>query len=186
MLFAADDGEHGRELWVTDGTADGTQLYADIWAGPSSSDPTDLAAVDTLLYFSANDGLRGRELWRSETSPVLIPGDVNGDHVVDALDIDAVYAAVAAGSKDPIYDVNNDELVNDDDATYLVEEILQTRHGDADLNGRVDFLDFLALSRHYGKQQNTSWSEGDFDGNQEISFEDFLLLSANFGFDSEA
>jgi len=186
LLFAADDGEHGRELWVTDGTADGTQLYADIWAGPSSSDPTDLAAVDTLLYFSANDGLRGRELWRSETNPVLIPGDVNGDQVVDALDIDAVYAAVAAGSEDPVYDLNQDELVDDDDATYLVEEILQTRHGDADLNGRVDFLDFLALSRHYGKQQNTSWSEGDFDGNQEISFEDFLLLSANFGFDSEA
>lgn len=183
LLFAADDGEHGRELWVTDGTANGTQLYIDIWSGPSSSDPTDLAAVDTLLYFAANDGLRGRELWRSETNPVVpIPGDVNGDQVVDALDIDSVHAAVAAGFDDPIYDLNQDEVIDGDDATYLIEDILQTRRGDADLNGRIEFADFLALSRHYGKEQNASWAEGDFDGNAVISFEDFLILSANFGF----
>ena len=107
------------------------------------------------------------------------------DMVVDAKDIDAVHAAIAAGSEDAKYDLNDDDVVSDADATYLIEEILHTRRGDADLNGNVDFVDFLALSKDFGKQTGSSWSEGDFNGDGEISFEDFLLLSANFGFESE-
>lgn len=30
LAFAADDGTNGRELWVTDGTADGTKMLVDI------------------------------------------------------------------------------------------------------------------------------------------------------------
>jgi ELWxxDGT repeat protein len=30
VYFSADDGVHGTDLWVTDGTEEGTQLFADI------------------------------------------------------------------------------------------------------------------------------------------------------------
>src|SRR5262245_19861264 len=34
-VFAADDGVHGSELWISDGTADGTQMLKDIATGPT-------------------------------------------------------------------------------------------------------------------------------------------------------
>src|SRR5262245_18081748 len=40
--FVANDGDHGEELWVTDGTAAGTLLVKDINPGTDSSNPSDL------------------------------------------------------------------------------------------------------------------------------------------------
>jgi ELWxxDGT repeat protein len=68
VLFTADDGMHGRELWRTDGTEAGTVLVKDINAGPrgSFSEPTLTAVVNGVMLFSADDGVHGSELWRSD------------------------------------------------------------------------------------------------------------------------
>lgn len=66
IYFTADDGEHGLELWKTDGTAEGTRLVEDIAPGSSPSYPGGFIEVGGVLYFSADDGVHGRELWRSD------------------------------------------------------------------------------------------------------------------------
>ena len=38
--FTADDGNHGRELWRTDGTPGGTRMVMDICTGIQGSDPS--------------------------------------------------------------------------------------------------------------------------------------------------
>jgi ELWxxDGT repeat protein/VCBS repeat-containing protein len=66
MYFAATNGANGRELWVTDGTTQGTRMVKDIALGLAASSPTDLVAIGTTLYFVATDGTNGRELWKSD------------------------------------------------------------------------------------------------------------------------
>jgi hypothetical protein len=55
--------------------------------------------------------------------------------------------------------------------------------GDADLNGRVELADFVALANHYG--QAGHWSDGDFDRTGQVDFRDFVLLANNFGSSQE-
>jgi ELWxxDGT repeat protein len=81
VYFAADDGAHGNELWVTDGTSAGTRMVIDLRPGPDSSNPGPLFALDGLLWYAADDGVHGREPWRSDgTAPGtsllfdLVPG----------------------------------------------------------------------------------------------------------------
>ena len=62
VFFSGNDGVHGSELWVTDGTAPNTRMVADLNPGPRSSRPHLLAGAGEILYFSADDGVRGSEL----------------------------------------------------------------------------------------------------------------------------
>lgn len=68
LFFTADDGLHGRELWLSDGSAAGTRLVKDITTGNSSvaSGPVALTAVGSRLFFTVDDGLSGQELWVSD------------------------------------------------------------------------------------------------------------------------
>ncbi len=65
VYFSADDGIHGRELWMFDPTntdpSNIPQLAHDIQPGPVGSDPTDFVVVGNALCFFADDGLHGKE-----------------------------------------------------------------------------------------------------------------------------
>jgi len=51
LFFVADDGEHGGELWVTDGTEAGTRMVADLRPGGLGSVPHDLVPFKGRVVF---------------------------------------------------------------------------------------------------------------------------------------
>jgi ELWxxDGT repeat protein len=51
VYFSASDAEHGAELWRSDGTREGTQLFRDLVPGPAGSFPTNLTAVGDEVFY---------------------------------------------------------------------------------------------------------------------------------------
>gem|GEM_PF-2493906 len=65
LYFSAKDGERGVELWSVKLTAENSkpERQADIFSGPTSSEPRQITNADERLFFTADDGRTGRELW---------------------------------------------------------------------------------------------------------------------------
>jgi ELWxxDGT repeat protein len=63
LYLAANDGIHGIELWISDGTESGTFLMGDVNPGTSSSQPDNFVYWRGQVYFEAGDFEHGRELW---------------------------------------------------------------------------------------------------------------------------
>lgn len=66
IAFTMNDGAHGVELWMSDGTAFGTRMVADIVPGPRGSKPRELRAVNGQVFCSATTLEHSSELWASD------------------------------------------------------------------------------------------------------------------------
>lgn len=75
ILFTASDILHGNELWVTDGSEEGTMLLSDINPGASGSNLDFLLEFENKVYFTADDGTHGKELWVTD-------GTESGTHMI--------------------------------------------------------------------------------------------------------
>jgi len=75
VYFRATTSAEGTELWVTDGTEEGTELFLDFVPGPGNGDPFGLVATDTDLFFSITTPEAGIELWATD-------GTVEGTRLV--------------------------------------------------------------------------------------------------------
>lgn len=74
IVTDAGDGVHGRELWWSNGTEEGTSM-ADIYPGAEWGYPYGYTRSGQWIYFSADDGVHGREVWALPVACVRSPED---------------------------------------------------------------------------------------------------------------
>ena len=103
----------------------------------------------------------------------LAPGSI--DLVINGLTPDDIFFTDFSGSYGLFASANDVGLTGQDNVDAL--EVVLT--GDANLDGKVDFLDFSALSGSY-TLTGTNWFTGDFNGDGKTDFLDFSALSANY------
>jgi hypothetical protein len=115
------------------------------------------------------------------------------DGAVDALDIDYVYANFGdfhnlrydATGMDLSADMTGDLVVDQDDVDKVVQCILCTQYGDANLDGFVDSIDEAIVNASIATPPPVaSWSNGDFDGSGAVDGTDLAVLTGNLGFSS--
>jgi ELWxxDGT repeat protein len=63
LFFSGNDGVHGSEPWLSDGTAGGSRMIADVNPGGGGSNPQVFTAFGNQVFFSADDGTHGQEPW---------------------------------------------------------------------------------------------------------------------------
>ncbi len=65
-FFCANDGQSGVELWVADGTEQGSKRVKGINTLEQGSDPEHLTQMNGFVFFIAETGKSGRELWKTD------------------------------------------------------------------------------------------------------------------------
>ena len=78
VVFVANDGTHGREIWGSDGTRAGTSMLRDIQPGAEAGLFARTVAAGPYVYFSATDSAHGTELWRTDgtSAGTLLVADI--------------------------------------------------------------------------------------------------------------
>jgi hypothetical protein len=135
------------------------------------------------------------DLIYEETSIVLtviegaggIAGDLNGNGLLDAGDMDLLSAEVRAGGNNPAYDLNGDGAVSGDDREFWVDNLATTYMGDSNLDGEFNSGDFVFVFQageyEDGVAANSTWGTGDWNGDAEFDSSDFVTAFQAGGFE---
>ena len=189
LYFAAND-ESGRQLWRTNGELGAANVSERLTSvefeivstigGVMQTDnigafPTELFEHNGEIFFNAHDG-ETYQVWRTSGGEIETVTDFvdNATSAFTSNFFEFDDRIFFRGSGDEGLELWSLEVIE----PLVPPPVLLD--GDTDGNGRVEFADFLVISRNFG-QDVSSRAEGDLDGNGRVEFADFLLLSQNFG-----
>jgi hypothetical protein len=106
-------------------------------------------------------------------------GDFNRDGQLTAADIDLLFRQLRLPSPHLSFDLTADGRVDVDDRDELVQGILRTNYGDANLDGLFDSSDLVQVFREGqfedAEPMNGHWASGDWDGDGDTTTSDLVL-----------
>jgi hypothetical protein len=93
-----------------------------------------------------------------------------------------VVLALGCGSAALAADGTNavNQLLGQGPTLELMLQLPPAQPGDANCDGKVNFIDYFVLENGFGKSGMT-WERGDFTGDGKVGFVDYLILEANYG-----
>ncbi len=115
-----------------------------------------------------------------------IPGDYNGNGVLDAEDLD-LQASVGIATQDLTYDLNQDGVVDfEGDRIEWLHTLKEVYVGDANLDGLFDSGDFVEVftAGKYETGQAALWNEGDWNGDLLFDTSDFVAAFTDGGYET--
>jgi hypothetical protein len=180
--YQVTDSSDDDMLVVTVGTS--TQSYSlastGQFTGQLSLEPyrNDAVTIDFLLDAGS---LIGSELYIDNvhlTTTPGIAGDLDRNGRRDSRDIDLMFAALRADWSNPEYDLDQSGTVTAADADYLIEHLFGTYYGDANLDGKVDAMDFSVWNDNRFTDCH-SWKCGNFNVDRSVDVRDFHQWQLN-------
>lgn len=190
----------GRFVTIDKGT--GYIYYFDIDSGSPPNVVADVYVFDpatgTIVYSEKN---AANHFLEEHGTRLFLRGDLTGDGKVTAADIDLMFdriqdptvgGTVSNAVGQEWFDLTGNFSLNgtintpatgtaeNSDIDELVQQVLHTTYGDANLDGAVSISDFSVLQNSLGKA--SGWATGDFNGDNKTTISDFALLQNNFGF----
>ncbi|MEM8679129.1 MAG: family 16 glycosylhydrolase [Planctomycetota bacterium] len=172
--------------------ADGTTAE-DTWMPHQIIDIAPAEAVEARVTFAFRQpGFDGGAVHIDAVSlqamDFVVTGDFNRDGFYDCLDIDALVGEIAGDTDAPEFDLTGDGSVNGDDLeAWLVEGGAENPEltggqpfllGDANLDGQVDGLDFVAWNGDKFTA-TAAWCSGDFNADGLVDGADFVIWNTN-------
>lgn len=146
LAFFANDGAFGYELWVSDGTASGTQRLSDIAPGDGDARYSEMTAVQGGIFFVVASFQGVTQLWRSD-------GTRAGTHLVKTFNVNLQTGGVSEMiavddmlffvvlSYDPVNQRNSRALWRSDGSeagTIVVADVTPSQL--TDVNGTLFFV----------------------------------------------
>lgn len=161
IYFTAQDGISATNLWVSDGTAEGTKALKEGIAVGSSFE-----AIGDMAFFTANDVVHGQELWKTDFTTegtVLVkdiyPGDTSSAPQSYKVGNNILYFAAEDG-------INGREMWRSDGTeagTYLIKDVdpgsfgqagALLQYGDSFLFNGYDSINGAGLYKTNGEPDN--------------------------------
>ena len=114
-------------------------------------------------------------------------GDIDGDGLLMANDIDILTMGILDGNEGLPFDINADGFVDDMDRTVWVIELKGTYFGDANLDGEFnsgDFVDLFKAGEYEDDiEDNSGWATGDWNGDRDFDSSDFVSAFTDGGYE---
>jgi hypothetical protein len=163
--------------------------------GSDPRDPSGAPSAGALLYdglplaISQDQTIRARAWdgteWSAKIQAEFIiaqPGDVNHDGQLDDADIDGLCQQILSGQFDPAFDLDHDQVVTQLDHQRLVEQVLGTSAGDANLDRVFNSTDLILVFQAGLYEDSTSgnagWSTGDWNCDGDFDSGDLVTAFA--------
>jgi hypothetical protein len=116
--------------------------------------------------------------------PPVVVGDFDGNLRVDEQDIQLMCAAI--GTNQPRFDLTSDQKVDATDFRVLIQQILRTTFGDANLDGVFNSSDLVQVFQTAQYEDvipgNSRWSTGDWNCDGEFNSSDLIVAFQAAGY----